>query len=187
MSDLSSFEVEKRTKKLIHVEKTLPGQIFSKPDKYNYYFEEPEAISLDDADFIRMVKQLVEKTQDKEAYISEILEEKEFLQKWKVILELSRKIDFTQSDRDIIKYLDVDNIMEKNVFLYLFMYFPSEQIFILANGYLEVAILAIDKKLDVDVDWYDVETFCSVESLGMGERFKKRFGNRLIKNYRNRS
>ncbi|MBC1361892.1 hypothetical protein HB795_14745 [Listeria welshimeri] len=98
-----------------------------------------------------MKKQLVEKTHDKESYISEILEEKKFFQKWKISLELRRKIDFSQSDSDSINELDIDNIMEKNVLIHFFMYFPSEQIFILANGYLEIAVLAIDKKLDVDV------------------------------------
>ncbi|EQC2255860.1 hypothetical protein ACY3DX_002802, partial [Listeria monocytogenes] len=63
--------------------------------------------------------------------------------------------------------------------IHFFMYFPSEQIFILANGYLEIAVLAIDKKLDVDVSWYEVEEYCSVEII------KKRFSNVLIKNYRN--
>ncbi|WP_311773476.1 hypothetical protein [Listeria marthii] len=187
MNNLTSFEVEKRIKKLIHAEKALPEQIFSEPNKYNYYFEEPEAISIDDADFIRMMKQLVEKTQDEKAYISEILEEKKFLQKRKTILELRREIDFSQSDSDIINDLDINNIMEKNVFLYFFMYFPSEQIFILADGYSEIAILAIDKKVDMDVSWYDIEAFCPVESPGMGERFKKRFKRGLIKNYRSRT
>ncbi|EBF5122938.1 hypothetical protein [Listeria monocytogenes] len=187
MSDLSSFEVEKRIKKLIYAEKTLPEQIFFQPNKFNYYFEEPEAISIDVSDFIKMMKQLVEKTQDKVAYISEILEEKKFLQKLKISLELRRKIDFTQSDSHIIKDLDIDNIMKKNVFLHFFMYFPSDQIFILVDGYLEVAVLAIDKKLDVDVIWYDVETFCPAESLEMGERFRRKFSNRLMKNYINHS
>ncbi|EAD6488553.1 hypothetical protein NEY57_001281 [Listeria monocytogenes] len=179
MYNLSDFEIEERINKLIHVEKTLPKQIFFEPNKYNYYFEEPEAISIDDEDFIKMIKQLVEKTHDKEAYISEILEEKKFLQKWKISLELRRKIDFSQSDSDIINDLDIDNIMEKNVLIHFFMYFPSEQIFILADGYSEIAVLAIDKKLDVDVSWYEVEEYCSVEII------KKRFSNVLIKNYRN--
>ncbi|EHP2984674.1 TPA: hypothetical protein ACSY4E_01080 [Listeria monocytogenes] len=171
MYNLSDFEIEERINKLIHVEKTLPKQIFFEPNKYNYYFEEPEAISIDDEDFIKMIKQLVKKTHDKEAYISEILEEKKFLQKW--------KIDFSQSGSDIINDLDIDNIMEKNVLIHFFMYFPSEQIFILADGYSEIAVLAIDKKLDVDVSWYEVEEYCSVEII------KKRFSNGLIKNYRN--
>ncbi|HAK1614831.1 TPA: hypothetical protein H1031_002815, partial [Listeria monocytogenes] len=81
MSKLTSDEVEFKIKKLINLEKNLPKQIFSNPSKYNFYFEEPEAISLDTKEFVHMIKQIVEITQDEKAYISEILEEGKFLQK----------------------------------------------------------------------------------------------------------
>lgn len=44
MGKLISDEVEFKIKKLINLEKNLPKQIFSNPSKYNFYFEEPEAI-----------------------------------------------------------------------------------------------------------------------------------------------
>ncbi|MBC6149220.1 hypothetical protein HCA24_10050 [Listeria innocua] len=44
MSKLTSDEVEFKIKKLIDLEKNLPKQIFSNLEKYNFYFEEPEAI-----------------------------------------------------------------------------------------------------------------------------------------------
>lgn len=65
--NLMESEVEKRIKKLINLEKTLPEQLFANPDKYNFYFEEPEAIYMDTKEFVRMIKQIVEKTQDKKA------------------------------------------------------------------------------------------------------------------------
>ncbi|EQC0523251.1 hypothetical protein ACY2BC_000212 [Listeria monocytogenes] len=62
MSKLTSDEVEFKIKKLINLEKNLPKQIFSNPSKYNFYFEEPEAISLDTKEFVHMIKQVVEIT-----------------------------------------------------------------------------------------------------------------------------
>ncbi|EPD2316654.1 hypothetical protein ACR79Z_001243 [Listeria monocytogenes] len=98
MSKLTSDEVEFKIKKLISLEKILPEQIFPNPEKYNFYFEEPEAIYMDTKEFIHMIKQIVEITQDEKAYISEILKEGKFLQKSKTILNLKEVIDFTQEE-----------------------------------------------------------------------------------------
>ncbi|MBC1548044.1 hypothetical protein HCJ27_13125 [Listeria sp. FSL L7-1435] len=184
MNRLTSDEVEFKIKKLIDLEKNLPKQIFSNPSKYNFYFEEPEAISLDTKEFIHMIKQIVEITQDEKAYISEILEESKFLQKSKTILNLKEIIDFTQEEGSIVENLDLEHITETTIFLYCYMYFPSEQLFLFINGYSEVALLAIDKKLDIDVPWYDVETFLTVENLGMKDRLYRKFRKRLNKSYR---
>ncbi|MBC2119150.1 hypothetical protein [Listeria marthii] len=184
MNRLTSDEVEFKIKKLINLEKNLPKQIFSNPSKYNFYFEEPEAISLDTKEFIHMIKQIVEITQDEKAYISEILEESKFLQKSKTILNLKEVIDFTQEEGSIVENLDLEHITETTIFLYCYMYFPSEQLFLFIDGYSEVALLAIDKKLDIDVPWYDVETFLTVENLGMKDRLYRKFRKRLNKSYR---
>lgn len=184
MSKLTSDEVEFKIKKLIDLEKNLPKQIFSNPSKYNFYFEEPEAISLDTKEFIHMIKQIVEITQDEKAYISEILEEGKFLQKSKTILNLKEVIDFTQEEGSIVENLDFENITEITIFLYCFMYFPSEQLFLFIDGYSEVALLAIDKKIDINVPWYDVETFLTVENLGMKDRLYRKFRKRLVNNYK---
>ncbi|MBC2182954.1 hypothetical protein HCB33_06230 [Listeria sp. FSL L7-0233] len=184
MNRLTSDEVEFKIKKLINLEKNLPKQIFSNPSKYNFYFEEPEAISLDTKEFIHMIKQIVEITQDEKAYISEILEESKFLQKSKTILNLKEVIDFTQEEGSIVENLDLEHITETTIFLYCYMYFPSEQLFLFINGYSEVALLAIDKKLDINVPWYDVETFLTVENLGMKDRLYRKFRKRLNKSYR---
>ncbi|EAC6121788.1 hypothetical protein GM58_09600 [Listeria monocytogenes] len=184
MSKLTSDEVEFKIKKLINLEKNLPKQIFSNPSKYNFYFEEPEAISLDTKEFVHMIKQVVEITQDEKAYISEILEEGKFLQKSKTILNLKEVIDFTQEEGSIVENLDFENITETTIFLYCYMYFPSEQLFLFVNEYSDTALLAIDKKLDIDVPWYDVETFLTVENLGMKDRLYRKFRKRLGKSYK---
>ncbi|MCD2249197.1 hypothetical protein LAX74_002535 [Listeria marthii] len=186
MPILTSVEVEKRIKKLINVEKCLPQQVFLNPEKYNFYFEEPEAISLDTKEFIHMIKQIVEITQDEKAYISEILYEKKFLQKSITTLNLRETIDFTQSEANIVENLDFENITETTIFLYCYMYFPSEQLFLFIDGYSEVALLAIDKKLDIDIPWYDVKTFLTVENLGMKDRLYRKFRKRLVKSYSKR-
>ncbi|EAE7768156.1 hypothetical protein ACD000_000198 [Listeria monocytogenes] len=187
MSKLTSDEVEFKIKKLINLEKNLPKQIFSNPSKYNFYFEEPEAISLDTKEFVHMIKQIVEITQDEKAYISEILEEGKFLQKSKTILNLKEVIDFTQEESSIVENLDLEHITETTIFLYCYMYFPSEQLFLFINGYSDTALLAIDKKLDINVPWYDVETFLTVENLGMKDRLYRKFRKRLWKSYKNNS
>ncbi|TYU48759.1 hypothetical protein, partial [Listeria monocytogenes] len=179
MYNLSDFEIEERINKLIHVEKTLPKQIFFEPNKYNYYFEEPEAIYMDTKEFIHMIKQIVEITQDEKAYISEILKEGKFLQKSKTILNLKEVIDFTQEEGSIVENLDFEHITETTIFLYCYMYFPSEQLFLFVNEYSDTALLAVDKKLDIDVPWYDVETFLTVENLGMKDRLYRKFRKRL--------
>ncbi|MCV80469.1 hypothetical protein DX142_14425 [Listeria monocytogenes] len=184
MSKLTSDEVEFKIKKLISLEKSLLEQIFPNPEKYNFYFEEPEAISLDTKEFVHMIKQVVEITQDEKAYISEILEEGKFLQKSKTILNLKEVIDFTQEESSIVENLDLEHITETTIFLYCYMYFPSEQLFLFINGYSDTALLAIDKKLDIDVPWYDVETFLTVENLGMKDRLYRKFRKRLWKSYK---
>ncbi|EDN7760802.1 hypothetical protein GQA96_13895 [Listeria monocytogenes] len=187
MSKLTSDEVEFKIKKLISLEKSLPEQIFPNPEKYNFYFEEPEAIYMDTKEFIHMIKQIVEITQDEKAYISEILEEGKFLQKSKTILNLKEVIDFTQEESSIVENLDLEHITETTIFLYCYMYFPSEQLFLFINGYSDTALLAIDKKLDINVPWYDVETFLTVENLGMKDRLYRKFRKRLWKSYKNNS
>ncbi|WP_260443280.1 hypothetical protein [Listeria innocua] len=182
--NLTGAEVEKRIKKLIDLEKNLPKQIFSNPSKYNFYFEEPEAIYMDTKEFIHMIKQIVEITQDEKAYISEILKEGKFLQKSKTILNLKEVIDFTQEEGSIVENLDFEHITETTIFLYCYMYFPSEQLFLFVNEYSDTALLAIDKKLDIDVPWYDVETFLTVENLGMKDRLYRKFRKRLEKSYK---
>ncbi|WP_260479545.1 hypothetical protein [Listeria cossartiae] len=186
MPILTSVEVEKRIKKLINVEKCLPQQVFLNPSKYNFYFEEPEAIYMDTTEFIHMIKQIVEITQDEKAYISEILYEKKFLQKSITTLNLRETIDFTQSELSIVENLDFENITETTIFLYCYMYFPSEQLFLFVNEYSDTALLAIDKKLDIDVPWYDVETFLTVENLGMKDRLYRKFRKHLVKSYSKR-
>ncbi|EEJ1213825.1 hypothetical protein AAG976_000224 [Listeria innocua] len=182
--NLTGAEVEKRIKKLIDLEKNLPKQIFSNPSKYNFYFEEPEAIYMDTKEFIHMIKQIVEITQDEKAYISEILKEDKFLQKSKTIFNLKEVIDFTQEEGSIVENLDFENIAETTIFLYCYMYFPSEQLFLFVNEYSDTALLAIDKKLDIDIPWYDVETFLTVENLGMKDRLYRKFRKRLVNNYK---
>ncbi|HHQ0461583.1 TPA: hypothetical protein ACSK5H_002102 [Listeria innocua] len=182
--NLTGAEVEKRIKKIIDLEKNLPKQIFSNPSKYNFYFEEPEAIYMDTKEFIHMIKQIVEITQDEKAYISEILKEDKFLQKSKTILNLKEVIDFTQEEGSIVENLDFEHITETTIFLYCYMYFPSEQLFLFVNEYSDTALLAIDKKLDIDVPWYDVETFLTVENLGMKDRLYRKFRKRLVNNYK---
>ncbi|WP_260490857.1 hypothetical protein [Listeria innocua] len=182
--NLTGAEVEKRIKKLIDLEKNLPKQIFSNPSKYNFYFEEPEAIYMDTKEFIHMIKQIVEITQDEKAYISEILKEDKFLQKSKTIFNLKKVIDFTQEEGSIVENLDFENITETTIFLYCYMYFPSEQLFLFVNEYSDTALLAIDKKLDIDIPWYDVETFLTVENLGMKDRLYRKFRKRLVNNYK---
>ncbi|MBC1250734.1 hypothetical protein HB801_12820 [Listeria welshimeri] len=184
MSKLTSDEVEFKIKKLISLEKSLPEQIFPNPEKYNFYFEEPEAIYMDTKEFIHMIKQIVEITQDEKAYISEILKEGKFLQKSKTILNLKEVIDFTQEEGSIVENLDFEHITETTIFLYCYMYFPSEQLFLFVNEYSDTALLAIDKKLDIDVPWYDVETFLTVENLGMKDRLYRKFRKRLVKSYK---
>ncbi|MBC1366128.1 hypothetical protein HB821_04190 [Listeria innocua] len=182
--NLTGAEVEKRIKKLIDLEKNLPKQIFSNPSKYNFYFEEPEAIYMDTKEFIHMIKQIVEITQDEKAYISEILKEDKFLQKSKTIFNLKEVIDFTQEKGSIVENLDFENITETTIFLYCYMYFPSEELFLFVNEYSDTALLAIDKKLDIDIPWYDVETFLTVENLGMKDRLYRKFRKRLVNNYK---
>ncbi|EPR0551894.1 hypothetical protein ACUZYP_001801 [Listeria innocua] len=182
--NLTGAEVEKRIKKLIDLEKNLPKQIFSNPSKYNFYFEEPEAIYMGTKEFIHMIKQIVEITQDEKAYISEILKEDKFLQKSKTIFNLKEVIDFTQEEGSIVENLDFENITETTIFLYCYMYFPSEQLFLFVNEYSDTALLAIDKKLDIDIPWYDVETFLTVENLGMKDRLYRKFRKRLVNNYK---
>ncbi|EPP0839752.1 TPA: hypothetical protein ACSKLZ_001955 [Listeria innocua] len=182
--NLTGAEVEKRIKKLIDLEKNLPKQIFSNPSKYNFYFEEPEAIYMDTKEFIHMIKQIVEITQDEKVYISEILKEDKFLQKSKTIFNLKEVIDFTQEEGSIVENLDFENITETTIFLYCYMYFPSEQLFLFVNEYSDTALLAIDKKLDIDIPWYDVETFLTVENLGMKDRLYRKFRKRLVNNYK---
>lgn len=182
--NLTGAEVEKRIKKLIDLEKNLPKQIFSNPSKYNFYFEEPEAIYMDTKEFIHMIKQIVEITQDEKAYISEILKEDKFLQKSKTIFNLKEVIDFTQEEGSIVENLDFEHITETTIFLYCYMYFPSEQLFLFVNEYSDTALLAIDKKLDIDIPWYDVETFLTVENLGMKDRLYRKFRKRLVNNYK---
>ncbi|MBC2254428.1 hypothetical protein HCB46_02945 [Listeria ivanovii] len=184
MGKLTSGEVESKIKKFINLEKGLPEQVFVNPEKYNFYFEEPEAIYMDTKEFVHMIKQIVEKTQDKKAYISEILEEGKFLQKSKTVLNLKEVIDFTQSESSVVENLDFENITETTIFLYCYIYFPSEQLFLFVNGYLDTALLAIDKKLDIDIPWYNVETFLTVESLGMKDRLKRKFRKRLVKSFK---
>lgn len=184
MSKLTSDEVEFKIKKLIDLEKNLPKQIFSNPSKYNFYFEEPEAIYMDTNEFVHMIKQIVEITQDEKAYISEILKEDKFLQKSKTIFNLKEVIDFTQEEGSIVENLDFENITETTIFLYCYMYFPSEQLFLFVNEYSDTALLAIDKKLDIDIPWYDVETFLTVENLGMKDRLYRKFRKRLVNNYK---
>ncbi|EHK4066857.1 hypothetical protein JMY23_001963 [Listeria monocytogenes] len=184
MSKLTSDEVEFKIKKLISLEKSLPEQIFPNPEKYNFYFEEPEAIYMDTKEFIHMIKQIVEITQDEKAYISEILKEGKFLQKSKTILNLKEVIDFTQEEGSIVENLDFEHITETTIFLYCYMYFPSEQLFLFVNEYSDTALLAVDKKLDIDVLWYDVETFLTVENLGMKDRLYRKFRKRLWKSYK---
>ncbi|EAC5507909.1 hypothetical protein CW906_03545 [Listeria monocytogenes] len=184
MSKLTSDEVEFKIKKLINLEKNLPKQIFPNPEKYNFYFEEPEAIYMDTKEFIHMIKQIVEITQDEKAYISEILKEDKFLQKSKTILNLKEVIDFTQEEGSIVENLDFENITETTIFLYCYMYFPSEQLFLFVNEYSDTALLAIDKKLDINVPWYDVKTFLTVENLGMKDRLYRKFRKRLWKSYK---
>ncbi|MDT0049276.1 hypothetical protein QJV32_06465 [Listeria cossartiae subsp. cayugensis] len=186
MPILTSVEVEKRIKKLINVEKCLPQQVFLSPEKYNFYFEEPEAIYMDTKEFIHMIKQIVEITQDEKAYISEIVGEKKFLQKSITTLNLRETLDFTQSEANIVENLDFENITEITIFLYCYMYFPSEQLFLFVNEYLDTALLAVDKKLEIDIPWYDVKTFLTVENLGMKDRLYRKFRKRLVKSYSKR-
>ncbi|EPY2526806.1 hypothetical protein ACXA0J_001335 [Listeria monocytogenes] len=39
-------------------------------------------------------------------------------------------------------------------------------IILFVNEYSDTSLLAIDKKLEIDVAWHDVKTFLTVESLG---------------------
>lgn len=57
------------------------------------------------------------------------------------------------------------------------MYFPSEQLSLFIDGYSEIALLTIDKKLDIDV-----EILLTVESLGMNDRLKRKFRKYLAIN-----
>ncbi|EIS4930988.1 hypothetical protein LZZ22_002922, partial [Listeria innocua] len=110
--------------------------------------------------------------------------EDKFLQKSKTIFNLKEVIDFTQEEGSIVENLDFENITETTIFLYCYMYFPSEQLFLFVNEYSDTALLAIDRKLDIDIPWYDVETFLTVENLGMKDRLYRKFRKRLVNNYK---
>ncbi|WP_439443882.1 hypothetical protein ACSMFR_03870 [Listeria aquatica] len=172
-------------KKIIDMNKSFPNLIVFGNSKFHFFFEEVEAVYLEEKVFWQMVKDICQKTNDSVVYLITRQTIKKGLLRWNDELKVKNKIHINMTTEELRSLVDFEQMMDDFPLLWFYIYFPSEKAIIVVDEYIELAMLGLEKSIQIKIPWYAADKVFEVEGMDMSGKFSKNFQRKIIYNYDN--